>query len=110
MKKPLFVIGTIAMMIYSLSFLFTAMQWEGDGLLRGFGLISITLVFLAGAFLMKNMLFYSGTLAFILLDFALLFKIMHLAGANFIYIAGMITLSLIFIPFAGLWVYKRASN
>lgn len=110
MKKPLFILGTISMMIYSLSFLFTAMQWEGDGLLRGFGLFSVTLVFLGGAFLMRNMLFYSGALAFILLDLALLFKIMHLAGANFIYIAGMVTLSLIFIPFAGFWVYKRAST
>lgn len=109
MKKPLFIIATIAMMIYSLSFLFTTMQWEGDGLLRVFGLFSVTLVFIAGAFLMKNMLFYSGSLAFVLLNFSLLFKHLHLPGANYIYIAGMIALSLIFIPIAGIWVYKRAS-
>ena len=108
MKRVLFIIGTFAMMILNLGYLFRMLQYEGSSLLILFGLAVFTLVLIAGAIQLRNLLFYVGSMTFVLLDLAWVFKALHLPGAKLFYLAGMLVLILVIIPLTGFWIYKHA--
>jgi len=108
MKKLLFIFGTFALMMLSLGWLFRVMQYEGANLLVAFGLVAFTLILIVGAIRLRNLLFYSGSMAFVLLILAWIFKFLHLVGADLLYMAGMLVMSLVLIPTAGFWIYKHS--
>jgi hypothetical protein len=108
MKRLLFIVGTFALMMLSLGFLFKVMQYEGAGLLIIFGLTVFTLVLIAGAIRLRNLLFYSSSMTFVLLILAWAFKTLHLPGAELFYMAGNLVLTLVIIPLAGYWIYKHS--
>jgi len=108
MKRLLFIVGTFALMMLSLGSLFKVMQYEGAGLLFIFGLVVFTLVLIAGAIRLRNLLFYTGSMTFFLLVLAWVFKNLHLPGAELFFMAGMLVLTLVIIPLAGLWIYRHS--
>jgi hypothetical protein len=108
MKKLLFIFATFALMMLSLGFLFRVMQYEGANMLVAFGLVVFTLILIIGAIRLRNLLFYSGSIAFVLLILAMIFKTLHLPGADLFYIGGNLVLSLVLIPIAGFWIYKHS--
>jgi hypothetical protein len=108
MKRVLFIIGTFAVMILNLGYLLRMLQYEGSSLLILFGLGVFTLVLMAGAIRLRNLLFYIGSMTFVLLDLAWVFKALHLPGATLFYLAGMLVLILVIIPLTGFWIYKHA--
>jgi hypothetical protein len=108
MKKLLFIVGTFALMILSLGFLFKVMQYSGANILVAFGLVMFTLVLVIAAIKLKTLLFYSGSMSYVFLILALMFKMLNLPGAELFYMAGMLVLSLVTIPLAGFWLYKHS--
>ena len=108
MKKLLFVIGTFSLMILSLGFLFRVMKYDGADLLVASGLIVFTLVLIVGAIKLRNLLFYSGSVSYVFLILAWLFKTLSLPGADLFYMSGMLVLSLVVIPLGCFWIYKHS--
>lgn len=108
MKRLLFIVGTFALMMLSLGFLFRVMMYEGAGLLVFFGLAVFTLTLIVGAIKERNLLFYSSSLTMALLLLALLFKKLELPGSDLFYMSGMLVLTLVIIPLLGFWIYKHS--
>lgn len=108
MKRLLFIVGTFALMLLSLGFLFNVMEYEGAGLLVLLGLTVFTLVLVIGAIQLKNLLFYTSSLTMALLLLAWVFKNLNLPGADLFYMAGMLVLSLVIIPLLGFWIFKHS--
>jgi len=108
MKRLLFIVGTFALMMLSLGFLFKVMMYEGAGLLVLFGLVAFALVLVIAAIQLRNLLFYSSSLTMALLLLAWVFKKLELPGADLFYMAGMLVLSLVIIPLLGFWIYKHS--
>ena len=108
MKKLLFIVGTFALMILSIGFLFKVMQYNGAEILVAIGLIFFTMVLVTAAIKLKTLLFYSGSMSYVFLILAWLFKMLSLPGADLFYMAGMLVLSLVTIPLAGFWLYKHS--
>lgn len=108
MKRLLFIVGTFALMMLSLGFLFRVMMYEGAGLLVFFGLAVLTLTLIVGAIRERNLLFYSSSLTMALLLLALLFKKLELPGSDLFYMSGMLVLTLVIIPLLGFWIYKHS--
>lgn len=108
MKRLFFVVGTFALMLLSLGYLFSYLQYKGAGLLVVLGLMIFFLTLVAGAYRFRNILFYSSSFGFLLLLFFWLFRIFHWPGDNLFLIGGILVLTLIVIPLFGYWIYKHS--
>ena len=108
MKRLLFIVGTFALMLLSLGFLFDVMEYDGSGLLILFGLIVFTLTLIVGAIQQRTLLFYTSSLTLSLLLLAWVFKKLELPGSDLFYMSGMLVLTLVIIPLAGFWIYKHS--
>ena len=108
MKRLLFIVGTFALMMLSLGFLFNVMKYDGAGLLVLFGLVVFTLTLVVGAIKERNLLFYSSSLTMALLLLAWVFKKLELPGSDLFYMSGMLVLTLVIIPLFGFWIYKHS--
>lgn len=108
MKRLLFIIGTFALMMLSLGFLFQVMKYEGAGLLILFGLVVFTLTLVVGAIKQRNLLFYTSSLTMALLLLAWVFKKLELPGSDLFYMSGMLVLTLVIIPLVGFWIHKHS--
>jgi len=108
MKKLLFIFGTLSLMLLSISYLASVMQWEGAGLLRIFGFVLLALVLIAGALKQKSLLMYTGSsaLLFVLLSFGV--KAIGIPGDQVLLTAGIMIFSILFLPMAGWWMYKHS--
>jgi len=107
MNKLLIAIGTMALMLISLSFLPSAVQWEGIGIIRVFGTAIFTIVIIFGAWKERSLIMYSASFSLIFILLALGFKAIGLPGYNVLLTAGILIFSLIFLPIAAWWFYKR---
>ena len=108
MKRLLFIVGTFALMMLSLGFLFKVMMYEGSGLLVFFGLVVFTLILVVGAIKQRTLLFYTSSLTMTLLLLAWVFKKLELPGADLFYMSGILVLTLVIIPLVGFWIYKHS--
>lgn len=108
MKKLLYIFGTLSLMLLSIGYLATVLNWEGARLLWIFGFILLALVLIAGALKQKSILMYTGSISllFILISFG--FKALKLPGVEVLLTAGVMIFSIIFLPMAGWWMYKHS--
>jgi len=109
MKKLLFTFGTISLMLLSISYLASFLEWEGSGLLRVFGFILLALVLIAGALKQKSLLMYTGSIALLFILLAYGFKALNFPGVEVLLTAGIMLFSIIFLPMAGWWMYKHSN-
>jgi len=58
---------------------------------------------------MKLLVFISGTLASMQITFGILFKLLHLPGANELLLIGMTLFGFVFIPSFAVYLYRRTS-
>lgn len=107
MNKLLIAIATISLMLISLSFLPSAVEWEGIGIIRVFGTAIFTIVIIYGAWKERSLIMYSASFSLIFILLALGFKSIGLPGHNVLLTAGILIFSLIFLPIAAWWFYKR---
>ncbi len=59
---------------------------------------------------MKNRIYYLGILITLIIASGCLFKIMHVAGANILLTAGLVSFALIFLPLAVVSLYRSEEN
>ena len=58
---------------------------------------------------MKILVFVSGALAAMQITFGILFKLLHLSGANELLMIGMTLWGWVFIPSFAIYLYRRLS-
>ena len=121
MKKVMYSIGLIASVSISVGWLFKILNWPGADPLFVYGFLGFVLIFVpmlaidryrinierAISEKLKVILGFSS--AFIC-GLAVLFKIMHLQGADIMLIAGTLLFSFGFLPFLFFGMYKKATE
>ena len=59
---------------------------------------------------MRKLVYTSGAFSTSTLGLSVLFKLLHLQGANMLLVSGLLTLTLIFIPSASWYLYQNRKN
>lgn len=108
LKKLLFLFGTIALMLLSLSYLAYALEWGSANLLRSLGFILLAIVMIAGAVKQKSFIMYTGSIALLFVLLSFLFKFIGIPGNEVLLTAGIMIFAFVFLPFAGMWMFRHS--
>lgn len=115
----MFSIGLLASMSISIGWLFKVLGWLGGGDLFTYGFLAFVLLFLPmlaidryklvlNKALTEKLRVILGFTSAIVTGLAVLFKIMHLQGANQLLILGTLLFSFGFLPFLFFRMYKKS--
>lgn len=108
LKKLLFIFGTLSLMLLSMSYLAYALGWGSANLLRSIGFITLALVLIAGAVKQKSFIMYAGSIALLFVLISFLFRFIGIPGDKVLLTAGIMILTFVFLPMAGLWMYRHS--
>lgn len=119
MKRLMYITGFLSSVSLSIGWLFNLLQWPGGGYLFTFGFLAFVLLFLPMLALDRYKLVLNKALSEklrVLLGFlsaavsglAVLFKLMHLQGAQMLLILGALLFSFGFLPFLFFRMYKKS--
>lgn len=119
MKKVMYSIGLLSSISISLGWLFKVLGWLGGGDLFTYGFLAFVLLFLpmlaidryklvVNKALSEKLRVTLGFTSAIITGLAVLFKIMHLQGANMLLIAGALLFSFGFLPFLFFRMYRKS--
>lgn len=119
MKKLMYFIGLISTMSVSLGWVFKIVHLPGGNYLLTFGFLGFVLLFLPmlaidryklnlQAALSEKLRLVSGFGSAIIMGLAVLFKMMHLSGANFFLLGGALLFVFGFLPFLFFRMYRKA--
>lgn len=119
MKKVMFTIGLLASISVCVGWLFKILSWPGGGDLFTYGFLAFVLLFLPmlavdryklvlNRALSEKLRVILGFTSAIVTGLAVLFKIMHLQGANQLLILGTLLFSFGFLPFLFFRMYKKS--
>ncbi len=119
MKKVMYAIGLLASISISLGWLFNVLGWLGGGDLFTYGFLAFVLIFLPmlaidryklvlNRALTEKLRVILGFTSAIVTGLAVLFKIMHLQGAQMLLILGILLFSFGFLPFLFFRMYKKS--
>jgi hypothetical protein len=119
MKKVIYSIGLISAVVLSVGWLFTVLRWPGGYELFNYGFLGFLLLFIPLLAIdrykanLKNALCEKlkvvvGSVSGIVVGISLVFKFLHLQGADIIFIAGMLLFSFGFLPFLFFSMYRKA--
>ena len=119
MKKLMYFIGLISSMSISIGWLFKLLQWPGGGELFTYGFLAFVLLFLPllavdrykltlRAALSEKLRLVLGFSSAIVTGLAVLFKMMHLQGADILLVGGALLFAFGFLPFLFFRMYRKA--
>jgi len=120
MKKVMYSIGLITAVLVSLGWLFTTLRWPGGRELFNYGFLGFLWVFIPmiaidryrnsfrKAFAEKLRIVFGSVSGFIV-GLSLVFKLLHLQGADILLVAGMLMFTFCFLPALFFNMYKKAS-
>ncbi|AHM61629.1 hypothetical protein D770_16875 [Flammeovirgaceae bacterium 311] len=119
MKKVMYAIGLLSSISISIGWLFKILGWLGGGDLFTYGFLAFVLIFLPmlaidryklvlNKALTEKLRVILGFTSAIVTGLAVLFKIMHLQGANMLLILGIFLFSFGFLPFLFFRMYKKS--
>ncbi|KAA5545716.1 hypothetical protein [Adhaeribacter rhizoryzae] len=119
MKKLMYFIGLISSMSISIGWLFKLLHWPGGGELFTYGFLGFVLLFLPllaidryklnlQAALSEKLRLVLGFGSAIVTGMAVLFKMMHLQGADILLIGGALIFAFGFLPFLFFRMYRKA--
>ena len=119
MKKVMYSIGLISAVALSVGWLFTVLRWPGGSELFNYGFLVFLLLFIPLLAIdrykanLKNALreklkVVIGSASGIVVGISLVFKFLHLQGADIIFVVGMLMFSFGFLPFLFFSMYKKA--
>jgi len=119
MKKLMYLFGLGSSIALAMGICFKLLHWPGGDELLTYGFISFTLLFLPMTMIDKFKLkiqkslseklrFILGSLSAILTGLAVLFKLLHLQGSDFMLLSGAVVFSFGFLPFLFFTNYKKA--
>ena len=120
MKKVMYSIGLISAVLISIGWLFNTLQWPGGYELFNYGFLGFLLVFvpmiaidryresIQKALLEKLRILFGSVSGFIV-GLSLVFKLLHLQGADVLLLVGMLMFTFCFLPALFFNLYKKAS-
>jgi hypothetical protein len=119
MKKLMYFIGLISAMSISLGWLFKILHWPGGGELFTYGFLAFVLLFLPllaidryklnlQAAMSEKLRLALGFGSAIVTGLAVLFKMLHLQGADMLLIGGALLFVFGFLPFLFFRMYRKA--
>ncbi len=119
MKKIMYSIGLLASISISIGWLFKILGWLGGGELFTYGFLGFVLLFLPllaidrykaalTSVASERLRIILGFLSAIVTGLAVLFKLMHLQGADLLLISGVLLFSFGFLPFLFFRMYKKS--
>lgn len=120
MKKFMYIIGLITAISFSVGWLFTLLRWTGGQELFNYGFLGFTLIFLPmlaidrykvsiAQALSERLKIILGFSSAIITALAVIFKMMHLQGANILLVLGILLFSFGFLPFFFFRMYKKST-
>jgi len=119
MKKIIYTIGLLSAIAVSLGWLFSVMHWPGAYQLFNYGFLGFLLLFVPmlaidrykvylGQALSEKLRIILGSLSAIVVGLSLVFKLLHLQGADFLLLGGMLLFTFGFLPFLFFRMYKKS--
>ncbi len=121
MKEVTYIIGLLSSIAMSLGFLFRLMQWPGGGSLSvwgtvGFGFLFLPLLVTQYIKSKRNNTFserikmITGVISGLVFTLSVLFKTLHLQGADLLLIAGVLLFAFAFLPVLFFSMYQRVNS
>ena len=119
MKKLMYLIGLLSAMSISVGLWFRFMRWPGADELMSYGFLSFTLLYLPmmlvdrfkakiQSALSERLRLILGLASAVLVGTSVVFKLMHLQGADYLLISGALVFSFGFLPFLFFTMYKKS--
>ena len=119
MKKVMYLIGLISAVALSLGWLFNVLSWPGGRELFNYGFLGFLLLFVPllaidrykvtlRKALPEKLKILIGSVSGIIVGISLVFKFLHLQGADQVLIVGMLMFTFGFLPFLFFSMYKKA--
>ncbi|HKZ37517.1 MAG TPA: hypothetical protein VJ184_07710 [Chryseolinea sp.] len=119
MKKVMYLIGLITAGAVSLGWLFTVLRWPGGYELFNYGFLGFLLLFIPlfvidrykitlKKALSEKLKILMGSVSGIIVGISLVFKFLHLQGADMVLVVGMLMFTFGFLPFLFFSMYKKA--
>ena len=120
MKKVMYSIGLITAVLVSLGWLFTTRRWPGGRELFNYGFLGFLLVFIPMIAIdryrntlrktvAEKLRIVFGSVSGVIVGFSLVFKLLHLQGADVLLVAGSLMFTFCFLPALFFNMYKKAS-
>lgn len=121
MKKIMFVIGFLSAIAVSLGWLFVTLRWPGGKELFNAGFFGLLMVFIPmmgihrykvvmGKGLSDKVRILSGSVSSFIVGLSLVFKVMHLQGADVVLIVGVSLFTFGFLPFLFFNLYRKSAS
>ena len=119
MKKVMYSIGLISSICVCIGWLFKVLHWPGAGPLFNYGFLGFVLIFIPmlaidrykvniSKALSDKLRIILGFFSAMVMGLAVLFKLMHLQGADILLIIGTLIFSFGFLPFLFFRMYKKS--
>lgn len=119
MKKFMYAIGLLASISVSIGWLMTLLHWPGGQNLFNYGFLALVLVFVPmlafdrykvniSQVLSERLKLILGFASAFLTGLGVVFKLLHLMGANIIFTLGVLLFAFGFLPFLFFRMYKNA--
>jgi hypothetical protein len=120
MKKVMYSIGLITAVLVSLGWLFTTLRWPGGRELFNYGFLGFLLIFIPMVAIERyrtalrktvaeKLRIVFGSVSGFIVGLSLVFKLLHLQGADVLLIGGMLMFTFCFLPALFFNMYKKAS-
>lgn len=119
MKKVMYSIGLISATAISLGWLFITLRWPGGRELFNYGFLAFLLIFIPllavsrykvtlRKALSEKLRIIVGSLSGFIVGLSMVFKILHLQGADILLVVGALLFTFGFLPFLFFGMYKKA--
>lgn len=119
MKKVTYLIGLLSSIAIAVGWLFSVLHWPGASELFNYGFLGFLLLFVPmlavdrfkvslSKALSEKLKIVLGCASALLVGMSLVFKLLHLQGADILLIAGMLLFSFAFLPFLFFTMYRKS--
>jgi hypothetical protein len=119
MKKLMYAIGLLSSISISIGWVATLLNWQGGNLLFTYGFLALVLLFLPmlaidryklvlNKALSERLRAILGYTSAFIVGLSVLFKLLHLQGAQILLIVGVLIFSFGFLPFLFFRMYKKS--
>ena len=119
MKKVIYLIGLLSSIALAMGWLFSLLHWPGARQLFDSGFIGFLLVFvplitfdhyknLVKRAVVERLKLALGCLSAVIVGTSLVFKLLHLQGADHLLVVGMVIFAFGFLPFLFFTNYRKA--
>ena len=121
MRKVIFTIGFMSAIAVSLGWLFVTLSWPGGRELFNSGFLGLLMLFIPmmaiyrykirrPKIVLERLRIALGTVSSFITGLSLVFKVLHLQGADVLLILGVLIFTFGFLPFLFLNLYRKSAT